>query len=262
MWLFHHVMKAALWQLKVAELPFTTTNGEPEPMSPRTRAAGNVALAALTLAGVGALTGDADSTKCIGLVAAFFAPVIAIIWNLGSRHFRSHWKLFLVGWLPPGLWTVVVDCIGQQQDVWYFPPRYLSGIATFDGWLKLDIAAVYMVSTFAVTATGAIILAAGQELSEQLGSQAAAAPAATAAAAAATATATAPTEGEQHGAHRRRALPQPAEAARPEAEPNLWDLLLFIVDGAFPAAEKWPSRVYLADRLATGAASERRRELV
>ena len=49
------------------------------------------------------------------------------------------------------------------QGVWSFPPRYLTGIATLDGWLKLDIAAVYLVSTLAVTATGAIILAASEE---------------------------------------------------------------------------------------------------
>ena len=55
-----------------------------------------------------------------------------------------------MGWLAPGWWTVFIDCVGQQQGVWYFPPRYLTGLATLpDGLLKLDIAAVYLVSTLA-----------------------------------------------------------------------------------------------------------------
>ena len=107
---------------------------------------------------------DADHLKCVGLVAAFFAPVLAICFNLGTRYLRSHWRLFAAGWLAPGLWTVAIDCVGQQQGVWNFPGQYLTGISTLpDGLLKLDIAAVYMVSTLAVTATGAIILAAGDE---------------------------------------------------------------------------------------------------
>ena len=38
------------------------------------RAAGNAALAATWVGGVCALTGDADNVKCLGLIAAFFAP--------------------------------------------------------------------------------------------------------------------------------------------------------------------------------------------
>ena len=54
--------------------------------------------------------------------------------------------------------------------MWAFPPTYLSGVEwrpgvpLVDGWLKLDIAAVYLVSTLAVTATGAIVLSAAKEL--------------------------------------------------------------------------------------------------
>ena len=88
--------------------------------------------------------------------------MLAICFNLGTRYLRSHWRLFAAGWLAPGLWTVAIDCVGQQQGVWNFPGQYLTGISTLpDGLLKLDIAAVYMVSTLAVTAPGAIILAAG-----------------------------------------------------------------------------------------------------
>jgi hypothetical protein len=65
------------------------------------------------------------------------------------------------------MWTVCIDCVGQQQGVWSFPSRYLTGLSTLpEGLLKLDIAAVYLVSTFAVTATGAIILAASEEFAE------------------------------------------------------------------------------------------------
>ena len=58
--------------------------------------------------------------------------------------------------------TVLIDCLGQQQGVWRFPAAYLSGI----GWdyLKLDIVLVYMVSTFAVAGTGAVVFAATEEL--------------------------------------------------------------------------------------------------
>lgn len=169
----------------------------------KVRTAGNVLLLATAMAGVAALVGpvyappssatsktlhnsertrspQVDQAKCIGLVAAFFAPVLMIVYNLGSRYFASNWRLFLGGWIVPGWWTVLVrhastapshqplpvhpsfsrlrpiqiDCIGQQQQVWRFPSTYLSGIATLDGLLKLDIALVYLVSTFAVTATG------------------------------------------------------------------------------------------------------------
>lgn len=69
------------------------------------------------------------------------------------------------GWFAPGITTVLIDCLGQQQGVWRFPDAYLSGIAA--GYLKLDIVLVYMVSTFAVTGTGAVILAATEELLER-----------------------------------------------------------------------------------------------
>jgi hypothetical protein len=258
-WLFHHVMKAALWQLKVAELPMTRATGAPATMPAAARWGGNAALLAMTWAGVSALTGDDDSLKCVGLVAAFFAPVFLIVFNLGSRHFASHWRLFLLGWLPPGLWTVVVDCIGQQQDVWYFPPRYLTGIAAVDGLLKLDIAAVYLVSTFAVTATGAIILAAEEELQSEVQEAPkglrAAQPVDTAAADAARSGSDAARSGSD-------AARSGSDAG---AQANLWDLLLLIVDGAFPTLATWPSRRYL-DRFAGRAASAKkppqRRELV
>ena len=274
-WLFHHVMKAALWQLKVAELDWTTADDAPSALPKPLRDAGNLLLVALGASGVYALQSDADALKCVGLVAAFFAPVFLIVFNLGRRYLRSHWRLFLIGWLPPGLWTVAIDCLGQTQDVWFFPPRYLTGIATFDGWLKLDIASVYMVSTLAVTATGAIILAACEELkanaeSKQLTPQTAAltpnAAAGDAAAAlhAASGEAAAGADGTAGAA---------ASAGREEANvtapPNLWDLLLFIFDGAFPGAATWPSRAYLdrftgEEQVASSAEREReaRREVV
>ena len=149
-WLFHHVIKAALWQLKVCEWSFNAPSEPPAPMAEEVRRQGNMALFVLTSFGVFALAGDIDAVKCLGLIAAFFAPVLGIVWNLGARYMRSHWRLFLVGWLAPGWWTVFIDCVGQQQGVWYFPPRYLTGLATLpDGLLKLDIAAVYLVSTLA-----------------------------------------------------------------------------------------------------------------
>ena len=46
--------------------------------------------------------------------------------------------------------------------MWRFPEQFLSGIGY--GYLKLDIVLVYMVSTFAVTASGAAVLAATEEL--------------------------------------------------------------------------------------------------
>ena len=66
------------------------------------------------------------------------------------------------GCLAPGITTTLIDCLGQQQGVWRFPQAFLSGIGV--GYLKLDIVLVYMVSTFAVTGTGAVILAATEEL--------------------------------------------------------------------------------------------------
>ena len=221
LWLFHHVVKAALWQLKMSEWSLTSaTEGAPGPMPSGVRTAGNGALLVLFLGGVAALVGDTDSAKCGGLIAAFFAPVFGIVWNLGSRYWRSHWRLFVAGWLPPGAWTVAIDCVGQQQGVWYFPPKYLSGINTLpDGLLKLDIAAVYLVSTFAVTATGAIILAASAEFSAQRRAATAAVSAAPAVAAPAAVT-------------RSGAVAVGDDATGPV--PTLWDFGLFIFDGASP----------------------------
>ena len=210
LWLFHHVVKAALWQLKVHEASWLAADRRPEPMDPRLREAGNYAFAALGVGGAWALQGDVDSLKCLGLVAAFFAPVMGIIYNLGGRYFRSHWKLFLAGWAVPGLWTVGVDCLGQQQDVWWFPPKFLSGIAACDGWLKLDIALVYLVSTFAVTATGAIILAAADELTAQRRAAA---------------------EGEGEGV-----AGEAGVGEHGAEEPGVADLGIFIFDNAFPGS--------------------------
>jgi len=165
LWLFHHVIKAALWQLKISEVNAVRAPPGiyPAAMSPQVRDFGNVVLMAMTLAGVAALLGQVNEAKCIGLVAAFFSPVLMVVYNLGSRYWVSNWRLFVGGWVVPGWWTVLIDCIGQQQGVWTFPPTYLSGVSMLDGWLKLDIALVYLVSTFAVTATGAIIIAAAEE---------------------------------------------------------------------------------------------------
>ena len=102
-WLFHHVIKAALWQLKVCEWSFNAPSEPPAPMAEEVRRQGNMALFVLTSFGVFALAGDIDAVKCLGLIAAFFAPVLGIVWNLGARYMRSHWRLFLVGWLAPGL---------------------------------------------------------------------------------------------------------------------------------------------------------------
>ena len=99
---------------------------------------------------LGALVGEDDSLRCLGLVASFFAPVFALILNLGSRYLLSHWRLFVAGWLPPGAWTVAIDCVGQQQRVWRFPQTFLTGVATLPpdssgvGLLKLDFAAVWI----------------------------------------------------------------------------------------------------------------------
>lgn len=161
LWLFHHVVKAALWQLKIVD--FAPATAAPQPLDNQARAAGNIAIASTFFWGASNLFGDVENVKSIALVATFFAPVYAIIGNLGERYFISHWRLFFYGWVLPGWWTVFVDCIGQQQNVWNFPPRFLTGVNTFDGLLKLDIALVYLVSTFAVTGTGAIILAACDE---------------------------------------------------------------------------------------------------
>lgn len=259
LWLFHHVVKAALWQLKMNEWQLTAApDGTPSPLPTSVRTVGNGLLFALWVGGVATLLGDVDSAKCLGLIAAFFAPVFGIIFNLGNRYLRSHWRLFVSGWLPPGAWTVAIDCVGQQQQVWNFPSQYLTGINTLpDGLLKLDIAAVYLVSTFAVTATGAIILAASDEFAAIRGlatsrDEARVEAASTSASSAATTAMASASNG---------ADPQAEREAEPEAEAergsvgtatgteptqvaqtpssssgeSLWDLGLFIFHGAAPA---------------------------
>ena len=257
LWLFHHVIKAALWQVKVCEVPTVAAESLPLPLPPTTLAAGNVLLAAAFVGGAAALLGDVDECKCLGLIAAFFAPVLAVVWNLGARYLRSHWRLFVGGWVVPGWWTVCIDCVGQQQGVWSFPPRYLTGVATLDGLLKLDIAAVYLVSTLAVTATGAIVLAASEEFvalraqqrqrqrqGQRWQPQAPEPPrpvAASATAAVARAVSTATPAASTPPA----ALPGPSVATAASAasassaglaaeEPGLWELGLFIFDNAAP----------------------------
>lgn len=83
-WLFHHVIKAALWQLKVCEWTFNAADVSPSPMADEVRRQGNMALFLLVSFGVFALAGDIDNVKCLGLIATFFAPVLAIVWNLGA----------------------------------------------------------------------------------------------------------------------------------------------------------------------------------
>ena len=161
LWLFHHVLKTALYQLKAFELvPANTAAGAP---SPELKNGVSAVLAAAIAFGVYALgfSGD-DATKCIGLVCAFFAPVWLLIWQIGSQFVLRHADRITWGWLAPGITTTLIDCLGQQQGVWRFPADFLSGIGY--GYLKLDVALVYMVSTFAVTASGAVVLAAAEEL--------------------------------------------------------------------------------------------------
>lgn len=164
LWLFHHVLKTALYQLKAFELvPAQTERGTP---SPELRASVAATLAAASAFGVWALAFSPDDTvKCVGLVSAFFAPVWLLIWAVGGHFVLRHADRITWGWFAPGITTVLIDCLGQQQGVWRFPPQFLSGISA--GYLKLDIFLVYMVSTFAVTGTGAVILAATEELVER-----------------------------------------------------------------------------------------------
>ncbi|KAL1530803.1 hypothetical protein AB1Y20_001699 [Prymnesium parvum] len=163
LWLFHHVLKTALYQLKAFELiPADTARGLP---SKSLKEAISLLLCAATVFGVWALglLGETDDTvKCIGLVCAFFAPVWLFIWQIGSQFVLRHADRITWGWIVPGVTTVLIDCLGQQQGVWRFPAAFLSGVG--NGYLKLDIVLVYMVSTFAVTGTGAVILAATEEL--------------------------------------------------------------------------------------------------
>lgn len=161
MWLFHHVLKTALYQLKAFELvPADTSQGAP---SAELQSTVSMTLVAAIVFGVYALGFSPDDTiKCIGLVCAFFAPVWLVIWRVGAQFVLRHADRIVWGWLAPGITTTLIDCLGQQQGVWRFPPAFLSGIEV--GYLKLDVALVYMVSTFAVTASGAVVLAATEEL--------------------------------------------------------------------------------------------------
>lgn len=212
MWLFHHVVKAALWQLKMKDFTWSQPTGEPEQLSPEVRTAVNSALLLLTFGGIYFLQSGYDGAKCIALVSAFFAPVLAIIFNIGSRYFKSHWPLFLAGWAPPGWWTVIIDCVGQQQGVWNFPSTYLTGVNSVGGLLKLDIALVYLVSTFAVTGTGAIILAACDELNAEWKERRVSSDSDVALG----------------------AVPAGVATAAVAREPNLVDLAIFLYEKAFP----------------------------
>ena len=80
LWLFHHVLKTALYQLKAFELvPADTTRSLP---SEELRSSVSAALASACAFGVWALAFSPDDTvKCIGLVCAFFAPVWLLIWK-------------------------------------------------------------------------------------------------------------------------------------------------------------------------------------
>jgi len=161
LWLFHHVLKTALYQLKAFEIvPANTALGAP---SEQLRAGVTAMLVAAIAWGVWALGFSSEETiKCLGLVCAFFAPVWLLVWRVGGQFTLRHADRITWGWLAPGITTTLIDCLGQQQGVWRFPPTFLSGIGA--GYLKLDVALVYMVSTFAVTASGAVVLAATEEL--------------------------------------------------------------------------------------------------
>uniref|UniRef100_A0A7S3C4B3 Uncharacterized protein n=2 Tax=Haptolina ericina TaxID=156174 RepID=A0A7S3C4B3_9EUKA len=161
LWLFHHVTKTALYQLKAFELvPANTAAGAP---SPALRGGVSALLVAAIAFGVYALAfSPEDSVKCVGLVCAFFAPVWLLVWRAGGQFVLRHADRITWGWIAPGITTTLIDCLGQQQGVWRFPAEFLSGVGY--GYLKLDIVLVYMVSTFAVTASGAVVLAATEEL--------------------------------------------------------------------------------------------------
>ena len=96
--------------------------------------------------------------------------------------------------------------------------RYLTGLSTLpEGLLKLDIAAVYLVSTLAVTATGAIVLAASEEF-------------------------VALRSARCEGGDGQLVVDAAGSVGATEAgllgagEPTLWDLGLFIFDNASPGA--------------------------
>jgi len=160
LWLFHHVLKTALYQLKAFELvPANTLVGAPSGAVRNGVAATLVASIAFGIYALG--FSSEDTIKCVGLVCAFFAPVWLLIWQIGGQFTLRHADRITWGWLAPGITTTLIDCLGQQQGVWRFPPNFLSGVGY--GYLKLDVALVYMVSTFAVTASGAVVLAATEE---------------------------------------------------------------------------------------------------
>lgn len=167
LWLVHHVVMAALCQMRC----FDWLRPSPEALWTPPRGLQLCACAALVAAfasGVWALCVSPDpGVKCLGLVASFFIPVLALLWLLGAPFWRRHARRFLAGWLVPSLTTICIDCLGQQQGVWRFPPDYLSGL-NIGAYLKLDIALVYGVSTLAVTGTGAILLAAAEDLTAEL----------------------------------------------------------------------------------------------
>ena len=68
-----------------------------------------------------------------------------VIWRIGGHFVLRHADRVAWGVLAPGVTTTLIDCLGQQQGVWRFPPEFLSGVGV--GYLKLDIVLVYMVST-------------------------------------------------------------------------------------------------------------------
>ena len=110
LWLFHHVLKTALYQLKAFELlpPATDAVGEP---SPELRASISALLCALTAFGVWALGASPDdSVKCIGLVCAFFAPIWLIIWLIGGHYVLRHRDRLTWGWIAPGITVRAARC--------------------------------------------------------------------------------------------------------------------------------------------------------
>ena len=97
LWLFHHVLKTALYQLKAFELvPAQTAAGEP---SAALKGGVSAALAASTAFGVWALAFAADDhVRCLGLVCAFFAPVWLLVWQFGAQFVPRHADRIAWGW--------------------------------------------------------------------------------------------------------------------------------------------------------------------
>ena len=63
LWLFHHVVKAALWQLKIADFEIARQEGPaPARLPGEVRVAGNVLLSVLGACGVAALLSDVRGT--------------------------------------------------------------------------------------------------------------------------------------------------------------------------------------------------------